>query len=72
MSTLKTFMLMAALTAIFVGAGYLLAGEGGMAIAFLIGLAMKLYAWWNSDRMVLAMYKARQIDRAMFAASGAR
>ena len=64
MSTLKTFILMAALTAIFVGAGYLLAGTAGMAIAFLIALAMNVFSWWNSDRMVLAMYKARQIDRA--------
>ncbi|MDA1070656.1 MAG: zinc metalloprotease HtpX [Proteobacteria bacterium] len=64
MSTLKTFLLMAALTAIFVGAGYLLAGTAGMAIAFLIALAMNVFSWWNSDRMVLSMYKARQIDRA--------
>jgi heat shock protein HtpX len=64
MAMLKTFLLMAALTAIFVGAGFLLAGEGGMAIAFLIALAMNLFSWWNSDKMVLAMYKARQIDRA--------
>lgn len=64
MSTVKTFLLMAALTAIFVGAGYLLAGTGGMAIAFLIALAMNVFSWWNSDRMVLSMYKARQIDRA--------
>ena len=64
MAMLKTFLLMAALTAIFVGAGFLLAGEGGMAIAFLIALAMNVFSWWNSDRMVLSMYKARQIDRA--------
>jgi heat shock protein HtpX len=64
MSTLKTFLLMAALTAIFVGAGYLLAGTGGMAIAFVVALAMNVFSWWNSDRMVLKMYKARQIDRA--------
>ena len=64
MAMLKTFLLMAALTAIFVGAGFLLAGEGGMAIAFLIALAMNLFSWWNSDKMVLAMYKARRIERA--------
>ncbi len=64
MSTLKTFLLMAALTAIFVGAGYLLAGTGGMAIAVVVALAMNVFSWWNSDRMVLKMYKARQIDRA--------
>ena len=64
MAMLKTFLLMAALTAIFVGAGFLLAGEGGMAIAFLIALAMNLFSWWNSDKMVLAMYKARRIECA--------
>jgi heat shock protein HtpX len=64
MNHIKTFMLMAAMTALFVGAGFLLGGEAGMAIALLIACAMNLFAWWNSGSMVLRMYKARQVDRS--------
>jgi heat shock protein HtpX len=64
MNQIKTFMLMAAMTALFVGAGFLLGGEAGMAIALLIACAMNLFAWWNSGSMVLRMYKARQVDRS--------
>lgn len=63
MNQIKTFMLMAAMTALFIGAGFLLAGEAGMAIALLVACAMNLFAWWNSGAMVLAMYKARQVDK---------
>jgi heat shock protein HtpX len=64
MNQIKTFMLMAAMTALFIGAGFLLAGEAGMAIALLVACAMNLFAWWNSGSMVLRMYKARQVDRS--------
>jgi len=60
----RTALLLAALTALFMGAGFLLAGEAGMLIALLIAVAMNLFAYWNSDRMVLRMYGARQVDRA--------
>lgn len=64
MNTLRTFLLLAAMTAIFLGAGFLLGGEAGMAIAFVIALAMNAYAYWNSDKVVLRLYKARQVDEA--------
>jgi heat shock protein HtpX len=64
MAMMKTFMLMAALTAIFLVGGFLLGGEGGMVIALLFAAGTNLFAYWNSDKMVLRMNGARQIDRA--------
>ncbi|MBX6323882.1 MAG: zinc metalloprotease HtpX [Rhodospirillaceae bacterium] len=58
----KTALLLAVLTGLFVGAGYLVGGQGGMTIAFLLALAMNLVAFWNSDRIVLGMYRARRVD----------
>ena len=59
---LRTAMLLAAMTALFVGVGYLLGGEAGMAIAFVLALAMNAFAFWKSDRMVLRLYRAREVD----------
>ena len=64
MAMMKTFMLMAALTAIFLVGGFLLGGEGGIVIALVIAAGTNLFAYWNSDKMVLRMNGARQIDRA--------
>jgi heat shock protein HtpX len=58
---LRTGVLLAALTALFMGVGFLLGGEGGMIIALVIAASMNLFAWWGSDRMVLAMYRARPV-----------
>jgi len=63
-SWLKTFMLMAAIVALFGGIGYMLGGSGGMLIALLLGGAMNFWAYWNSDKLVLRMYNARQVDEA--------
>jgi len=60
----RTALLLAALTALFMGAGFLLGGEGGMMIALLFALGANAFAYWNSDKMVLGMYGARQVDRA--------
>ena len=62
MSTLRTAMLLAALTALFMGVGYMLGGTGGMIIAFAIAAAMNLFSFWNADKMVLRMHNARQVD----------
>jgi heat shock protein HtpX len=59
---LRTFMLLAALTALFVGAGYAIAGPGGMLIAFAMAAVMNLVGYWNADKLVLSMYGARQVD----------
>jgi heat shock protein HtpX len=59
---LRTFILLAALTALFVGVGYMIGGAGGMAVAFLLAAGMNLVSYWNADRIVLAMYRAREAD----------
>ncbi|WP_375257032.1 zinc metalloprotease HtpX [Citreimonas sp.] len=61
MSYVKTGILMAAMTALFLGIGYLLAGTGGIVIAFVLAAGMNAFAWWNSDRMVLKMHNARPV-----------
>ena len=60
----RTFLLLAALTALFVGAGYLIAGPGGMLVALLLAGVMNLASWWSADRIVLSMYGARPVDAA--------
>jgi heat shock protein HtpX len=62
MNTLKIFMLMAALTAIFLVGGQLMAGRQGMMIALTMALALNFFAYWNSDKMALAMNKARMVS----------
>ena len=64
MPYIRTVLLLAALTGIFLVVGDLIAGRQGMIIAFLFALGMNLFAYWNSDRMVLSMYGAREVDEA--------
>src|SRR5215216_4263340 len=62
MNTLRTGILMAAMTGLFLGVGALVGGGTGMLIAFGIALAMNLFAYWNSDKVLLSMYGAQQVD----------
>jgi heat shock protein HtpX len=62
MNTLRTGLLMAGLTGLFVTVGFLVGGPGGMVFAFLFALASNLLAYWKSDKIVLAMYGARDVD----------
>lgn len=62
MNALRTGMLMAVLTGLFVTVGFLLGGTGGMMIAFLFAAGSNLFAYWNSDKVVLRMYGAREVD----------
>ena len=55
----RTAILMAAMTALFMGVGYLIGGSGGAVIALVVAGLMNVFAWWNSDRMVLRMHNAR-------------
>ncbi len=64
MNALRTGFLMAALTGIFLAAGWLIGGQTGMIVAFLFALGSNLFAYWNADRMVLAMYGAQAVDEA--------
>jgi heat shock protein HtpX len=61
---LRTTFLLAALTALFMGVGYLIGGTAGMLIALAVACAMNLFAYWNSDKMVLSMQGAEEIDEA--------
>ncbi len=63
-NTLKTFILMAALTGLFMVGGQILGGRQGMILALVIALAMNFFAYWNSDKMALAMNKAREVSEA--------
>jgi heat shock protein HtpX len=62
MNYLRTAILLAGLTALFMGVGYLIGGQSGMVIAFLIAAAMNLFSYWNSDKMVLSMTGAQEVD----------
>ena len=64
MNYARTALLLAAMTALFLAVGYLIAGEGGALIAFAHALAMNGWAYWNSDKMVLRMHQARPVTRA--------
>jgi heat shock protein HtpX len=64
MNTLRTGLLLAAMTGLFLAVGALIGGSQGMLIAFGIALAMNVFAYWNSDKVLLRMYGARQIDAA--------
>ena len=54
---------MAAMTALFGFAGAMLGGFGGLVIALLVAVAMNVFAWYNSDKMVLRMYGAREVTK---------
>ena len=58
----RTLVLISALMGLFMAVGYLIGGEGGMLIAFLIAAGTNLFAYWNGDRLVLSMYGAREVD----------
>lgn len=60
---IKTAMLMAAMTALFGFAGTMLGGFEGLLIAIVFAIAVNLFAWYNSDKMVLRMYGAKEVPR---------
>ncbi|KAF0184651.1 MAG: heat shock protein HtpX [Alphaproteobacteria bacterium] len=62
MNHLKTFVLLAALTALFGGVGYLVGGPVGTAIALGVAVAMNAFAYWNADKLVLTHYGAQPVD----------
>lgn len=62
MNGIKTAMLLAALTALFMALGYTLGGTGGAIVALLAAAGMNLFTFWNADRIVLSMHDAREVD----------
>ena len=61
MNGIKTGILLARLTALFMGAGFMLGGEVGMVIALIFACATNLFAYWNADKIVLRMYNAKEV-----------
>jgi heat shock protein HtpX len=63
-NTIKTTLLLGLLTGIILWFGGYLGGQNGMVIAFMIALVMNFGAYWFSDKIVLAMHRAHQVDPA--------
>ena len=64
MNSFKVFLMMVAMMALFMGVGYLVGGQGGMVMAFLLAVVMNFVSYWFSDKIVLKMYRAREITAA--------
>jgi heat shock protein HtpX len=64
MNVFKTTFLLTALTLLLIWTGSVLGGEGGMMIAFIMAIIMNFVSYWFSDKIVLAMYRARQVTQA--------
>lgn len=62
MNNLKTGLLLTLLTCLLVFAGFSFGGQTGAILAFGLAVAMNGFAYWGSDRLVLRMYKAREIQ----------
>jgi heat shock protein HtpX len=62
MNTLRTAMLLAVMTALFMGVGFLIGGSGGMLIALVVAAGTNLFSYWNADKMVLSMNRAVEVD----------
>ncbi|MBN9076346.1 MAG: zinc metalloprotease HtpX [Rhizobiales bacterium 65-79] len=62
MNAIRTGMLLAVMTALFMGVGYLIGGPAGTVIAFVMAAGMNLFSYWNADRLVLSMHHAVEID----------
>jgi heat shock protein HtpX len=63
MNYMKTAILLAAMTALFMGVGFLVGGQGGMLIALAVACAMNFWSYWGSDKAVLNMYGAEEVDQ---------
>lgn len=61
---MKTAVLMAAITALFMAIGSVLGGRQGMMLALIVALGMNFFSYWFSDKMVLKMYNAREVDES--------
>jgi len=62
MNYLRTAILLAGLTALFMGVGYLIGGAGGAMIALVVAAGMNVITYWNSDKLVLSMHGAQEVD----------
>ena len=62
MNYLRTAILLAGLTALFMGIGYLIGGQTGMMIALVVAVGTNVFSYWNGDKLVLSMYGAHAVD----------
>lgn len=62
MNIMKTAILLAAMTALFMGVGFLIGGRTGMVVALAVAAAMNFWSYWGSDKAVLNMYGAQEVD----------
>jgi heat shock protein HtpX len=62
MSYFRTAVLLAGLTALFMGVGFLIGGANGALIALVVAAGINLFAYWNSDQTVLSQQGAQEID----------
>ncbi len=62
MNLVRTAMLLAFMTVLFMAVGYVIGGRGGMMIALVMAAGMNFFSYWNSDRLVLRMYRAQEVD----------
>jgi heat shock protein HtpX len=65
MNYFRTAILLAGLTALFMGIGYLIGGASGAMIAFLVAAGMNFISYWNADKLVLSMYGAQEVDETV-------
>jgi len=61
-NTMKTAVLMAAITALFMALGSFVGGRQGMAVALVVAIGLNFFSYWFSDKLVLRMYKAQEVD----------
>ena len=64
MNAVRTGILLAAMTALFLAIGFALGGEGGLLIALVVALGMNFWSFWSSADMVLRMHNAKLVTRA--------
>lgn len=64
MNNIKTLVLLVTLTLILVWAGGAMGGKQGMTVALIFALAMNFFAYWFSDKIVLRMYRAREVSES--------
>lgn len=63
-NSLRTVFLMTLAAVLFMLVGQVLGGSTGLVIAFVVAMGMNFFSYWKSDKMVLRMYKAQQVDRS--------
>jgi len=64
MNTIKTALLLGALTGLFLLIGGLIGGRGGVFVAFILATVMNLGSYWFSDKLILRMYKAQEVSES--------